>query len=162
VLYIGCIPSADSYSGIHYGNSQREDRPFIVFCTPEVSFDYLPNGGYGVGFNCVYLVAVKDIPLDKNYELSELYELYVKGDVVLAYGGLFERHRGHLMTEEVYKSYREVEWCAGGCGGCQDDWDYISPDCVYKIFPTYQAMKDYEIRVVEHIFKVDDVGLARF
>lgn len=113
---------------------------------PEISFGFIPNGGYSVGLNCVYIVAVSDIPLDKSYTISELVELYYSGKVILTYGGLSEFHRGHMMTEEVYNSYRCAQWCEGGCGGCEDNWDYIDPYSVYEIFPTHQDMKNYEQR----------------
>jgi len=92
----------------------------IVVYAPEISFGFIPNGGYAVGLNCVYIVAVSDIPLDKSYTISELAELYYSGKVILTYGGLSEFHRGHMMTEEVYNSYRCAQWCEGGCGGREE------------------------------------------
>lgn len=128
--------------------------PFIVICKRELSFNHIPNYGYRVGFNCVYLIAMKEVTLDIDYDIGELYDMYLKKDILLAYGGLSYSHCGHLMTEDVYNSYRHVKWCCGGCGGCPDNWDYINPESIYKIFPTFKDMKDYETRAANYIFNI--------
>ena len=138
----------------------RTRAPFVRFACPEIQFSaHLRPDQQRMSYDHVntayhdvfYLLATNYQPENRNYRLHELLDLMDDGKLSVAYGGLSEVHRAHLLTEDAYESYRDREWCEGGCGGCEDNWDYIDPWLIYLIFPKYSDMVAYKERCISFL-----------